>query len=794
MPLIFPCACWTPVARNRRHKGIWQGLVLCLLAFALIFCAVPPVLAQSGDGVSGSAEKPAAASQQPGSVANSQAVDTQALAALILILENPTLRQHLLRFIKQQVPGQPNPDAAAATSGAGAAAVPGQDAVDPTDLPESPVLESEASVVKIAIETVQGWLRKLFLFLNNAVDFGRLGKWLHVQASSDELSGFWIDFLSVTAIILLVSTTVYGFLVRMLRRLPFINPHVSEHHSWVRGRFLAKQLAALAVGVAGFWAVAYLLMVFLPVPSRTYDVVLNLLAAVGTSLVLASLLRIFLHPRLPSYRLVKMRGAVAVDLFYWLRGLVYWVVLGRAFFVSVNDLFVPTGVFEGLARLWGLATIIISITLVLRYRSDITDFITARDGRFVLLRRFLSRIWLPALFVYAIGSYVIWALDIPGASILVARGTLLTVIIMFLVQPVAFALERWLDRAETSTFGIGSVVVQQRLHRYARLAGRFAKAVVYTLAAFSIATAWELQPIALLNEYLSGRVSDVAGEFLLILAICLGVWEVFDLILSIYMEAKDDVTGKLVQRSARTRTLVPLLRTIMIAFLLIAFAAATLNSLGLDIAPLLATAGIVGIAIGFGAQKLVQDVITGLFMLFQDTISVGDIVELGGNVGTVQRITIRTIELRDLEGNLYTIPFSSVDTVKNMSREFAFAQIDVGIAYRENADHVMEVLKHLGAELECDPSFGPNIVGSIEVMGVHELGDSAVTIRCRFKVLPQTQFGVRRAFLGLIKRRFDELGIEIPFPQRTLHWAGPFEQPPFSTGTGTSSDTSPEKA
>jgi small conductance mechanosensitive channel len=169
-------------------------------------------------------------------------------------------------------------------------------------------------------------------------------------------------------------------------------------------------------------------------------------------------------------------------------------------------------------------------------------------------------------------------------------------------------------------------------------------------------------------------------------------------------------------------------------------------------------------------------------------------VELGGNTGIVQRITIRTIELRDLEGNLYTIPFSSVDTVKNMSREFAFAQVDVGIAYRENADHVMEVLKHLGAELECDPSFGPNIVGSIEVMGVHELGDSAVTIRCRFKVLPQTQFGVRRAFLGLIKRRFDELGIEIPFPQRTLHWAGPFEQPPFSTGSKTPSDTSPEKA
>jgi len=218
-----------------------------------------------------------------------------------------------------------------------------------------------------------------------------------------------------------------------------------------------------------------------------------------------------------------------------------------------------------------------------------------------------------------------------------------------------------------------------------------------------------------------------------------------------------------------------------VVVLALAFVGAALSSFGLDIAPLLATAGIAGIAIGFGAQKLVQDVITGLFMLFQNTIRVGDIVELGGIAGTVQRLTIRTIELRDLEGNLYTIPFSSVDTVKNMTREFSFAMIDVGIAYRENADHVMELLKHFGAELENDPVHGPNILAAIEVLGVQDLADSAVIIRCRFKVAPQTQWGVRRAFLALVKRRFDEMGIEIPFPQRTLHWAAPHEQPAFST-------------
>ncbi len=766
----------------------------CFLVFILAIGAVSPLGAQPGP-VSASSDGPASlttedAQQIPGA-APLQALDTEALTALILILENSALRQRFVKFIKQQGITAPNLETPAGKAGAGDAGAPGSVVAEPPDVPSSLApasapsapLPSGPSVVNVAMEMVQGWLSKLLYFLNDAVDIGRLGGWLKVQASSAELSGFWIDFLTVAGAVLLAASAAYWGLSRALRRMRFATPQLGPRLLLTRLKFLAMQFAISVLAIGGFAVTAYVVSRLLPSPSTTDRVLFDVTAAVGLALALCSLVRALLCPRHPSFRLVAMRDDVARDLFQWLRRLILLVVLGRAFFENIDDLRVPSGVFEGLERLWGLAGIIYAMVLVLRYRSEITAWIVAESGRFKFIRSTIARIWLPVLTVYAIGFYLIWALDLPGASILVAQGTLLTLAVLLLVQPVAIALELWLVRAEQSDFGISSAVIVKRLRRYAWIAGRLAKAFVYIMAAIAIASAWELEPFVLLDEHLSGKTLDAITQLFTILVICLAVWEAFDLMLAVYMDATDDQTGKKIERSARTRTLVPLVRTILIAFLLIAFVAAALNSLGLDIAPLLATAGIVGIAIGFGAQKLVQDVITGLFMLFQDTLSVGDIVELGGISGTVQRITIRTIELRDLEGNLYTIPFSSVGTVKNMSREFAYALVDVGIAYRENADHVMEVLKQLGAELECDAVSGPSITGAIEVMGIHQLGDNAVVIRCRFKVLPQTQFAVRRAFQGLIKRRFDEMGIEIPFPQRTLHWAGPFERPSFSTET-----------
>ena len=154
-------------------------------------------------------------------------------------------------------------------------------------------------------------------------------------------------------------------------------------------------------------------------------------------------------------------------------------------------------------------------------------------------------------------------------------------------------------------------------------------------------------------------------------------------------------------------------------------------------------------------KKLVQDVINGLFILFQNTISVGDVVTLADFTGTVERITVRTLELRDVEGALHTIPFSSVTTVTNVTRDFAYTMFDIGVASKEDTETVMEVLRQVGAEFEAEAAQATDLLGALEVMGVQEFGDSAVTIRCRFRVQPLMQWRIRRAFLARVKRRFD---------------------------------------
>ncbi len=196
----------------------------------------------------------------------------------------------------------------------------------------------------------------------------------------------------------------------------------------------------------------------------------------------------------------------------------------------------------------------------------------------------------------------------------------------------------------------------------------------------------------------------------------------------------------------------------------------TLSELGVDIGPMLAGAGVAGLAIGFGAQTLVKDFITGMFIMFEDSIHVGDVATVGGKTGVIEGITVRTVRLRDLSGTVHTVPFSSVDVIENWTKDFSYAVLDIGIGYREDVDYVIEVLREIGADLKADPDFAVNIIDDLEVLGLNEFADSAVIVRVRLKTKPITQWGIKREFNRRIKRRFDELDIEIPFPHQTIYF------------------------
>jgi small conductance mechanosensitive channel len=194
-----------------------------------------------------------------------------------------------------------------------------------------------------------------------------------------------------------------------------------------------------------------------------------------------------------------------------------------------------------------------------------------------------------------------------------------------------------------------------------------------------------------------------------------------------------------------------------------------LSEFGISIAPLLATAGVAGLAVGFGAQSLVKDYFTGFVMLIENQIRVGDVVEVSGKSGIVQEITLRYVQLRDYEGAVHYVPNGTIDAVTNRSRSFAYAVMDIGIAYKENIDRVYAVMRETAAALRADPAFAALILEDIEISGVDQWADSAVVIKSRIKTVALEHLVVRREYLRRLKMAFDRHHIEIPYPHRTVH-------------------------
>jgi small-conductance mechanosensitive channel len=194
-----------------------------------------------------------------------------------------------------------------------------------------------------------------------------------------------------------------------------------------------------------------------------------------------------------------------------------------------------------------------------------------------------------------------------------------------------------------------------------------------------------------------------------------------------------------------------------------------LSELGISIVPFLGAAGVVGVAVGFGAQSLIKDYFNGFFILLENQIRKGDVVEVSGKSGLVEDVTLRYITLRDYEGSVHFVPNGLITTVTNKSRGYAYAVIDVSIAYRESIDEAYEVMREVGREMRDSKELSTKILGDLEIAGVQSWADSAVVLRCRFKVASLEQWGVRREFLYRLKKAFDAHNIEIPYPHLTLH-------------------------
>ncbi|HET6522310.1 MAG TPA: mechanosensitive ion channel family protein [Geminicoccaceae bacterium] len=409
----------------------------------------------------------------------------------------------------------------------------------------------------------------------------------------------------------------------------------------------------------------------------------------------------------------------------------------------------------------------------------------------------LANNWHLVATAWIVLHYVVWALHVPGGFVYLLRATLLTFAVLLgarllivlighrMVPASEPAAEVETEDGEPVGGGAGAPgpAAAPKLSRPQTLAAGLARGAVWLLAVIALLEVWRVGVL----DWLQGAEGRAALVILLRVALVLlaafAIWSLLSRWIGGYIAAVDP-EGNLVH-SRRTRTLANIARNLILVVLLLFGALFVLSELGVNTGPLLAGAGIVGIAVGFGSQRLVQDIITGLFILIGDTIRVGDVVNLGGKSGAVEGMTMRSVTLRSYNGDVHTIPYSTIDTVTNMTRDFSYWVITIGVAYREDVDQVMQVLREIDTQLRREWPYRRLILEPLEIAGVDAFAASAVNIVARVKTRPGEQWKIGRELNRRIKKRFDELGIEIPFPHQTIYFGADKEgraQPVLVTG------------
>jgi small-conductance mechanosensitive channel len=227
-------------------------------------------------------------------------------------------------------------------------------------------------------------------------------------------------------------------------------------------------------------------------------------------------------------------------------------------------------------------------------------------------------------------------------------------------------------------------------------------------------------------------------------------------------------TVDVIERTKRARTLGTLVQNTVYALVSTIALLMILRELHVDITPILTGAGIVGLAVGFGAQSLVKDIISGFFIILENQVRVGDVANIDGTGGLVERITLRTIVLRDETGTVHVIPNGSIQRLSNLTKDFSFYVTSIGVAYKEDTDRVTQILVQVAEDMLADPAFAPSMLGPLEVLGVDRFADSAVEVKVRLKTVPIRQWVVGREFLRRVKHAFDAADVEIPTKNRTL--------------------------
>src|SRR5436190_27486 len=370
-------------------------------------------------------------------------------------------------------------------------------------------------------------------------------------------------------------------------------------------------------------------------------------------------------------------------------------------------------------------------------------------------------IWVRRFACWGIFGY---ALRVEGGSGFILRATLVSLVVIVGAR----LLVRFIEHLSAQGFAVAPDLkarfpeLEKRTNRYLPILTGLSAVGIYALAFLLVLQAWDVRSFAWFETGLGRQTAGALLSIGLVLAIALAVWELFSAAIERQLAGLDAHGAP---SRARRRTLLPLLRTTLLCVIVAIAGLTILSQIGVSIAPLLAGAGVVGVAVGFGSQAVVKGGRTGLFFLVEDQVAVGDVVDLGKeHKGVIEAISVRTIRLRDQAGAVHTVPFSEVTSVKNMTKDFAYAVARISVAYREDTDRVIEILRQVCDELNADTELRPWILDPFDYQGIDSLDESSVALVLRVRTVAGKQFIVGRALNRLIKIAFEKHGIAMRDP------------------------------
>jgi small conductance mechanosensitive channel len=485
-------------------------------------------------------------------------------------------------------------------------------------------------------------------------------------------------------------------------------------------------------------------------------------------------IRMLFASRYEGLRLLPISAAEASYWNRWLARLIGMVGYGLLVVAPLTSVYLAPTMGQAVGALIMFGAFIYAVAVVLKNRLRIRDELNAMAARsdFTATRislQLFARTWHLFALAYFLMVLVLTLTRPADALPFVLMATLKTVVVVVVGMLLSSLLTQTIGRRIRLSDDLRRKLplLEPRLNSYVPNALRIIRMVILAAVVLLVLNAWGAFDLAAWYASEPGRgLVGTLVSVAVILLLAIGVW----LGLASLIEHKLNPETGTGEPDARAKTLLTLFRNALAIALITMTGMIVLSEIGINIGPLIAGAGVLGLAIGFGAQKLVQDIITGIFIQVENAMNTGDVVSVGGITGTAERLSIRSVGIRDLSGTYHIVPFSSVDTVSNFMREFGYHVGEYGIAYRESIDEAIVALREAFDELAADETHKMNIVAPLEVAGVTALANSSVNIRVRIKTTPGTQWGIGRAYNRLVKLHFDAKGIEIPFPHTTLYF------------------------